>query len=216
MYNIIKVNRFFFIPFFIFIISCFILALSIPKLQLHLLTNQYHHVVLDYFFRHITHLGSGYPVLLAGIALLFVRFRWSIIVGGSGLMTGIVVQLFKRYVFEDFKRPVAFFEKGVELYTVKGLNLHTSFSFPSGHSASAFALFLCLAFFVRSPFIKFLFFIIALLIAYSRVYISQHFMMDITAGSFIGVLCATIMYYFINKHSAHWLDSSILKKSCSA
>lgn len=215
MYNIIKINRSFFIPFLIFIISGFILVLSIPKLELHVYTNQYHHVVLDYFFRYITHLGSGYPVLLAGIALLFIRFRWSIIVWGSGLLTGIVVQLFKRYVFDDFKRPVTFFEKGVELYTVKGVNLHTYFSFPSGHSASAFALFLCLALFVRSPIIKFLFFIIALLVAYSRVYISQHFMMDITAGSFIGVVCATVIYYFINKHSAHWLDSSILNKSGS-
>ncbi len=215
MYNIIKENRYFYIPFLIFIAVSFPLVLSIPKLQLHLYINQYHTIALDYFFRYITHLGDGFFVLFAGLLFLFIRFRWGIIVWGTGIFTGFLVQLFKRYVFDDLKRPVEFFEKGVQLYTVEGVNLHTYFSFPSGHSASAFALFLCLAFFVRLPFLKFLCFLIALFVAYSRVYISQHFMMDIVAGSFIGGACATIMYYFIDKQPARWLDESIIKKFCS-
>lgn len=215
MYNILKENRFFYIPFLIFLAAGIPLVLSIPKLQLHLYTNQFHHELLDYFFRYITHLGGGFLLLFAGLVFLFIRFRWGIIVWGTGIFTGFLVQLFKRYVFDDLKRPVEFFGKGVQLYTVEGVNLHTYFSFPSGHSASAFALFLCMAFFARSSFIKFSCFIIALFVAYSRVYISQHFMMDIVAGSFIGGACATIIYYFINKHPAGWLDRSIIKRFCS-
>jgi len=79
---------------------------------------------------------------------------------------------------------------------VDGLDLHIHNSFPSGHATQAFAIFMCLVYVVKNPYLKFGIFSIALLTAVSRVYISQHWLADITAGSFIGTLFS-IIYYFV-------------------
>jgi membrane-associated phospholipid phosphatase len=44
---------------------------------------------------------------------------------------------------------------------------------------------------------KLLFLALALLTAYSRVYLSQHWLQDVTAGSFIGTLFSCLWYYLI-------------------
>ncbi len=38
----------------------------------------------------------------------------------------------------------------------------------------------------------------AILVAYSRIYLSQHFLSDVLAGSLLGVLVAFIVFYFFN------------------
>jgi len=39
---------------------------------------------------------------------------------------------------------------------------------------------------------------VAILVAYSRIYLSQHFLTDVLAGSLIGVSIAMIVYYVFN------------------
>ena len=76
------------------------------------------------------------------------------------------------------------------------------FSFPSGHATTAFTLFTCLALIVPNKLLKILFFAIAALAAYSRIYISQHWLVDIFAGSIIGVTIATGFYFIFIKSSS--------------
>ncbi|HWY36960.1 MAG TPA: phosphatase PAP2 family protein, partial [Bacteroidia bacterium] len=73
---------------------------------------------------------------------------------------------------------------------------HIHHSFPSGHATAAFALFFCLAFFAGKSSSKALYFLLALTVAFSRVYLSQHFFEDITAGSFIAVFFSSLVCYF--------------------
>ena len=42
-----------------------------------------------------------------------------------------------------------------------------------------------------------LFFILVILVSFSRVYLSQHFLADIFAGSIIGVITSILTYYFL-------------------
>ncbi|NJK86360.1 MAG: phosphatase PAP2 family protein [Bacteroidales bacterium] len=71
------------------------------------------------------------------------------------------------------------------------------FSFPSGHATSAFALFFCLAVLVHQNSMKLLFFMSALLISFSRVYLSQHFLLDVYVGSFIGLIISILFCKWI-------------------
>lgn len=57
-------------------------------------------------------------------------------------------------------------------------------------------------------------FVLALLAAYSRIYLSQHFFADVYAGSLIGVLTTILVYYwlttFFNKQDYPWQSKGIL------
>lgn len=67
-----------------------------------------------------------------------------------------------------------------------------SFSFPSNHAANIFgaACFLSLAFRPWTPLLIFM----ALLVGYSRVYVGEHYPLDVVAGALLGALGAGAMF----------------------
>jgi membrane-associated phospholipid phosphatase len=101
--------------------------------------------------------------------------------------------------FDDDNRPFYIFSyiEPYPLKLVEGVDVHIHNSFPSGHATQVFAIFMCLAFSARSQTIKILFFLTALLTSLSRVYLSQHWQVDITAGSAIGVVFSISWFYFL-------------------
>ncbi len=92
---------------------------------------------------------------------------------------------------------------------------HIHHSFPSGHATAAFALFFCLGFLAEKKINEVIFFLLALTVAFSRVYLSQHFFEDITAGSFIAVffssLVCGIFYFSSASKKLEGLDKPIYK-----
>lgn len=173
--------------------------LSMGKEGAHLWFNSFHHPWADVFFRFFTETTNGIvPAVLVNI-LIFVRWSWALGMAASSISMGILVQWLKRGVFE-WPRPAGFFEDGV-LRTIEGLDRATQFSFPSGHSATAFCIFLMLALMVRRRWATYLFLGWAVAAAYSRVYLSQHFIEDTVAGAWIGVLTTMTAYHFIVRHA---------------
>lgn len=69
-----------------------------------------------------------------------------------------------------------------------GQHKHSNSSFPSSHAANAFALAWVLGARWRRSIP--VFFALALLVAFSRMYLNRHFLSDVVAGAFIGVICA--------------------------
>jgi membrane-associated phospholipid phosphatase len=165
---------------------------------------------LDFFFSKITFLGNGIFVVILCIILLFFRFKHTLLLFSTFIISGIAVQLIKRFVFPGMPRPNIYFKGIFDLHFVKGVEILHSFSFPSGHSATAFALCLSLSLLTKNKIQQVLLFIAACLIAYSRIYLSQHFLIDAVAGSFIGVIVTLVYYYFHLKINAEWTDKSIL------
>jgi membrane-associated phospholipid phosphatase len=51
---------------------------------------------------------------------------------------------------------------------------------------------------------------VACLVGYSRVYLSQHFLIDAVTGSAIGVIVVLVYYFYHLKLHGNWLDQSIL------
>jgi membrane-associated phospholipid phosphatase len=162
-----------------------------------------------------SHLGDGYTATLAVVTLLVVRFRYVILVAGSNLLAALITQTLKHTIFDDVVRPKKFFEGLHDLYLVPEVENHLYNSFPSGHSTCAFALYFSIGLIVENKILKFLCFVLALTVGYSRIYLSQHFFEDVYAGSFVGVSGTIIVYLLIKGNKAEWMDRSlrILKKA---
>jgi membrane-associated phospholipid phosphatase len=77
--------------------------------------------------------------------------------------------------------------------------MHDEFSFPSGHTTTAFCIFFGLALLIPNKKIGTTLIILASLIGFSRTYLSYHFLMDLVAGSFLGVTIALGMYLLLKK-----------------
>lgn len=179
-----------------------------PKIQTHLMLNGYHAPFLDAFFRYVTWMGEEFPVYV-GVAFLIwnVNSVWNrrnglFILLSQGL-TCILTQALK-FAFAH-PRPAAYFSQmGADLpETVEGVTLRRAMnSFPSGHTSAAFALFVCMALVTPRKWAP-LWITAAWAVAYSRIYLSQHFLEDILLGSVIGVVssCAVfmLMEYYTNK-----------------
>ena len=77
-----------------------------------------------------------------------------------------------------------------------------SYFFPSGHTVSSFAVEGVLS--VNFNKYKLIFIVLAILIAFSRLYLNVHYPTDIIAGIAIGLLCSKLIYiafqqgYFVN------------------
>lgn len=130
----------------------------------------------------------------------------------SELTGGAVLQILKH--FFSFDRPISAFENypNMVLPLVQGVDMHHSNSFPSGHASTFFVFFTCCALILAYHYKKednhnrwtwFLInlamvamVILAALGAYSRVYLSQHFLLDICVGSFIGFLTPCLFFFF--------------------
>jgi membrane-associated phospholipid phosphatase len=109
-------------------------------------------------------------------------------------ISAFFVSLLKQ--FYDEPRPSRYFA-GQDVNWVDGIDLYANHSFPSGHAAAAFTMFLLMSFFFNNKSLTAVFFILALLVAISRVYLFQHFLIDVWVGSFCGVVFGTILYHLI-------------------
>lgn len=193
---------------FLLFVGCVLLLFT--KEHIHLWSNQYHSRGFDLFFKWITHFGDGLFAVFMVLLLLVFSFRRSIMMALSASLAGLLAQFGKRVVFGPVPRPKSFFEGLSELYFVPGVEVHAQYSFPSGHTASAFAVFMVLILMVHKPMAKWCLFIFAIIVAYSRIYLSQHFLVDIYFGSIIGVISATLSVAWIKGLRAEWMDKSII------
>lgn len=213
-----KKIEYFLTPYLLFFIVILAALVQYPKAELHLLMNENHSAFGDWFFRNWTELGGGWlPFVFLGL-LLFYRFSWSLYLLFAQTVGGLI-SIIGKNVFNE-PRPLLYFQENfseITLPLVQGVDMYRKHSFPSGHTITAFALFFGLALIVKNKWLKVLFFVMASLVGYSRVYLSQHFAIDILAGSVIGIFSAWVCYPLLKKMDAKWgkksLADSVLKKN---
>jgi membrane-associated phospholipid phosphatase len=186
-----------------------VLVLAVPKPGLHLIMNSNHSPAQDVFFKTITWLGNGWFALVFSLLFLMVRYRYFLMMILSYSISGLMAQLFKHLVFPGAARPADWLEQMPGLRTVPGVDLFHSFSFPSGHATTAFAVLLLAGFILRSRPVFFLAMVFAWCVAFSRVYLSQHFLVDVLAGSLLGTLSALFFYWYFQRLKPAWLDRSL-------
>jgi len=207
---IFKANLSFLFPYILFIVFGGLLITINTKAETHLGFNAFHNLFGDIIFYYITFLGDGITALLVSIILLAVRFRYAAIVTFSNIISALITQVLKHFVFADAMRPKKFFEGMQDLYFVPGVENHMYHSFPSGHATCAFSLYFALALIVKNKTYKLVFFVLAFLAGYSRIYLSQHFFEDVYVGSLIGVITTLLVFNFIQKSGKNWMDKSVI------
>ena len=185
-----------------------------PKLELHMLLNSYHTRLQDLFFKYYSMMAEGPLYVLALLPILWKQVRMTVFFAVCELTGGGLLQILKHLI--SMPRPQSAFESAPDMVlpVVEGVSLHSSNSFPSGHASTFFVFFTCLALFLAyrhlcrvkehkaKPCVLFygaLLFtlLLAALGAYSRVYLSQHFLSDVCMGSVIGFLTPCLMFYFL-------------------
>lgn len=156
--------------------------------------NRYYSSQADVFFKYVTHLGDGAFCISVGILLMFRSRAKGLLILISYAVSGILAQLIKNFGFPKEPRPAEYFAKTMNsLHTVSGVELSHWNSFPSGHTTSAFAFFALIAVWVKHPVLKFICLLCAVTVAFSRMYLLQHFLVDVYAGSILGTLTACVL-----------------------
>lgn len=207
--NHLKKYSFFYIPYSLFVVVVTIVILTNDKAALHLWLTSFYTPIGDIFFRYYTEVGGNIPFLIVGV-FMFYRYRIALFLLITQLVSGLVVHIMKR--LWDEPRPISYFSEkfpAVELHAIVGVPMHTHNSFPSGHTTSAFALFLSILYFSKKPPIHFLCFLLAVLVGFSRVYLSQHFILDLLVGSIIGVSVSISCNLYLDRFSMKWADGSL-------
>ena len=201
----------FYIPYFIFIIVLSILIIANEKAELHLWLSTPHTALGDLFFKHFTDAGGSLPFIVAGV-LLFYKYRTALFILASQILVTLITQPAKQ-IF-NMPRPKTFFAANfpdVALPMVEGVRVHSWKSFPSGHSATVFAFFFCVALMTKNKTLQFVCFVAAVTGAYSRIYLHQHFASDVLAGTIIGGFATTLCYVFVfNKYNMTWANGSLM------
>jgi membrane-associated phospholipid phosphatase len=192
-----------------------LMVLNTEQLALHAWINARHLPWADVLFRYGTHLADGLVPTVLSLLLLGKDLRSFLMMGLSCGFSAIITQLLKRQVFDGHDRPAMFRAELGEMDWVSGLELNNHFSFPSGHATAALAMCFALAVIIGKPRWSWVMIALAGLLAFSRVYLSQHFTEDILAGAVIGTLTAWAVYrwLYISAFSERlFLDRSIFKR----
>jgi membrane-associated phospholipid phosphatase len=187
------------------LLCCGLIAWVDKPLALHIKTHISDHTLG--FFKTITDWGKGGPwFTFAGVGFVccaalarwadapamvakyrhFCRSFWFMIVAMAA--SGIVVNIIKPIIGR--LRPRYLFENGE--YGIVLFNTHTGMnSFPSGHSQAIWSAMVCL--WILFPRYNYVYGIVALMIAASRVMTTVHYVSDTFMGTFIGIAITLIL-----------------------
>jgi len=216
MRSLLRENKQFYLAWLTIMVVVGIVITQTEKGDLSLWLNYRHSPMLDAFFRYATWLGDGIVVGIVCFVLLFVKLRWGIAISLVSFCSAFLVSLIKKEYNEP--RPSLVFQD-MDLHYVDGLELYRNFSFPSGHTAAAFTLFLLLTFFTRDKRYAWVYVTLACIVALSRVYLMQHFLVDVYFGALFGVVFGTILYWpftLLKWEGKRWAEWGPLKLPVAA
>ncbi|RFS19080.1 phosphatase PAP2 family protein [Chitinophaga silvatica] len=183
-------------PLLTILIIFFIWRLIADRATVYLTINSYHTRWGDVLFPLVTQLGSVAAAVLLSLLFVIIRRPVGYILATAYMFTATIS--FSLKVLVGYPRPYRYFmDKLHELYFVPGVEVLNNFrSFPSGHSVCAFTAATVLSYYSRNKYWSFLFLFLAVLVAYSRMYLNQHFLEDVSAGAVIGVFFSMIWLSF--------------------
>ena len=197
----------FLVPTLVLALILGIMLLVISKAELHLILCQPHTVFLDSLVPVYTNLVNWLPYLVV-LLLLFYRAGWATYLASNLLLSTLIVQPIKHIVHAP--RPLTWFAEhmpDVSLPLVEGVRMNYWLSFPSGHTTTFFVLFFTLSIILCAENIKgknilsLICFLCASFGAYTRIYLSQHFALDIFAGILTAIFSTLILYFFLVKRT---------------
>lgn len=159
----------------------------------------------DWFLPFVSSFGNGgIGWIILAIMLSFIpRYRKAGLTVGLALIFCLLIGTLTLKPFIARMRPYTYFPEMTLL--IPPLN---DFSFPSGHTFASFAA--ATALFLRHRLLGCTAFLLAVTIAFSRLYMYVHFPSDVLAGAILGIASGWIAYKIINwynqKYQPNWLQ----------
>jgi membrane-associated phospholipid phosphatase len=150
----------------------------------------------DFFFYIWANAGDGFIWIPAFALTLMYKKRYLPFLIATIVWSTLITQSSKQIFFKSENRPTAVITNASLIHTVPGIEIHTTNSFPSGHTATAFSLFLFCCFISTKKWIVPLGFTYALLGGYARIYVAQHFPLDVGAGILVAY-CSVLLAWVI-------------------
>src|ERR1051325_5308361 len=102
--QVFKDNKFFLIPFAIFLVFGAIFLITHTKAETHLIINHYHNSFLDATTPYLTWLGDGWASVILIIILLFIKLRFAIFACIAFLIESFLLQLCRQTIFHEIGR----------------------------------------------------------------------------------------------------------------
>jgi len=197
--EILRRIKWFAVPYFLVLCICFVVKIVYTRGEIYFTVNGINNPFTDFIAPFVTDIGNGWTaVALAAIMALF-SYRKALIIASAYAITSLFAQVIKHIVKSP--RPKLYFQDQLgRIHFVKGMYIDMHDSFPSGHTVTAFMLGVLFTYWSKNKALGPLFLLIAILVGYSRMYLSEHFFEDVTAGSVIGfVITVTWLYWLDNK-----------------
>ncbi|MGO1580547.1 MAG: phosphatase PAP2 family protein [Peptoniphilaceae bacterium] len=152
---------------------------------------EFRNPILDKLMVFITNLGTA-GVIFIIIGLVFFIKKSTRKIGLTILVSLVFCLIFGNFILKPLiarPRPYNFAEVNILVRELK------DFSFPSGHTYSAFATAFSIFFYNKKNSI--LFFVFAFIMAFSRLYLYVHYPSDILGGIFLGLFSAILGYKLV-------------------
>jgi lipopolysaccharide/colanic/teichoic acid biosynthesis glycosyltransferase len=189
---------------------------SFEKIEGHKLINSNWSELQDSIFPFVTYIGDGAMAGLVILVLLFYKLRFAFMAMVSFALSAGITQFLKLKIFPNSDRPFLemweYFHSG-DGHLVADVIMRRGNSFPSGHTTSAFSIFCLLTLITNKKWLGAVFFLLAALAGFSRVYLSQHFVEDVLLGSLIGTgVTLIVVSLFQSKKTAQQWDKGLSLK----
>src|SRR6266487_4756768 len=174
-------------------LALFFISLIAGKEQFFLFLNADAGSTGDYFFSVFTYSGDGLmwiPVLLITLFILKRKDVLPLLISAFAVST-MLIQVVKNMIVPGALRPIKVITDSALIHIVQGVEIHKISSFPSGHTGTAFCFYLLFCLLINKRWWLVAGLIYALLVGYSRIYLAQHFPLDVAAGIIVAIISVT-------------------------
>lgn len=142
-------------------------------------------ILMDSFLKQITHLGSITIVSIFLTLFIIFYFEASKKILISMIIVNLIAYIIKIFFFKPRpkKQPTNTFIEHID-----------ASSFPSVHTARITTLVFWIFIFFNNIYLEIVSLILGILVAYSRIYLKKHYLIDVMGGAIIALIINLIIY----------------------
>jgi membrane-associated phospholipid phosphatase len=153
----------------------------------------------DISFKYITYLAEGWIWIPYFLVIMGWYKKEALFILFNFLISTLLTQIPKNFIWDTVSRPMASGIPQDQIHRVQGVDMHLWNSFPSGHTATAFTIFLVTVYLFPKKEVLVVGIFYAIACGYSRVYLAQHFPLDVAGGIVVAILTVFISLFISSK-----------------
>lgn len=175
--------------------------------ELFLFLNSLHSEFFDQIMWFISSKLSWLPLYALIIFFIIKKFKKkSILIIASLILAIVFSDQISVHLFKDIFQRLRPCHNPQIAYLVHIVNNHCGgqYGFVSSHAANTFALATFISYLFKSKYVGFSFFLWAVIVSYSRIYLGVHYPGDVFGGALLGIIVGILVYKFY-----HFLEKKL-------